>query len=68
MPKTNMTCGSEQPSLTQVYGVTYTPQPEWKLGGAVESGMIFGDFSDGAFDEGGVAAHRAFAHRGLFPR
>jgi hypothetical protein len=45
---------SEQPSLTQVYGVTYTPQPEWKLGGAVESSMIFGDFSDSAFDEGGV--------------
>ena len=35
---------SEQPSLTQVYGVTYTPQPEWKLGGAVESGMIFERF------------------------
>jgi hypothetical protein len=45
---------SEQPSLTQVYGVTYTPQPEWKLGGAIESGMIFEDFSDSAFDEGGL--------------
>ena len=34
---------SEDQSLTQVYGVTYTPRPEWKLGGAVESGIIWGD-------------------------
>jgi hypothetical protein len=34
---------ADQPSLTQVYGVRYTPVPEWKLGGAIESGMIWGD-------------------------
>lgn len=43
-----------QPSLTQVYGVTYTPVPEWKLGGAFESGTIFADFSDNVFDDDGV--------------
>ena len=42
---------SDQPSLTQVYGVTYTPTPEWKLGGAIESGMIWGDTADLGFDD-----------------
>ena len=37
---------SAQPSLTQVYGVNYTPTPEWKLGAAVESGRVWGDTSD----------------------
>jgi len=41
---------SEQPSLTQVYGVTYTPTPEWKLGGAIESGRVWGDTADLGFD------------------
>lgn len=41
---------SAQPSLTQVYGVTYTPTPEWKLGGAVESGKVWGDTADLGFD------------------
>ncbi|WP_421694775.1 TonB-dependent receptor [Aestuariivirga sp.] len=41
---------TDQPSLTQVYGVTYTPTPEWKLGGAIESGMIWGDSADLGFD------------------
>lgn len=45
------------PSLTQVYGVTYTPRPEWRVGGAVQSGMVWDDFSDAAFDEGGVDRH-----------
>ena len=45
---------STQPSLTQVYGVTYTPQPDWKFGGAVESGMVFNDFSDSLFDDDGL--------------
>ena len=41
---------SAQPSLTQVYGVTYTPTPEWKLGGAVESGHVWGDTANLGFD------------------
>ena len=41
---------SNQPSLTQVYGVTYTPTPEWKLGGAIESGKVWGDTADLGFD------------------
>ena len=41
---------SDQPSLTQVYGVTYTPTPEWKLGGAIESGRVWGDTADLGFD------------------
>ena len=45
------------PSLTQVYGVTYTPRPEWRLGGAVQSGMVWGDFSGAAFDDGGIDRH-----------
>ena len=42
----------EEPSLTQVYGVTYTPTPEWKLGGAIESGTIWGDSFDDGFEAG----------------
>lgn len=34
---------SADQSLTQVYGVTYTPRPEWKFGGAIESGIIWED-------------------------
>ncbi|MCA3561251.1 MAG: TonB-dependent receptor [Aestuariivirga sp.] len=41
---------SDQPSLTQVYGVTYTPTPEWKLGGAIESGKVWGNTADLGFD------------------
>lgn len=45
---------SDQPSLTQVYGVTYTPTPEWKLGGAVESGRVWGDTADLGFDDSNI--------------
>lgn len=41
-----------EPNLTQVYGVTYTPASEWKLGGAIESGTIWG----GSFDDGFAAS------------
>ncbi|MCA3555030.1 TonB-dependent receptor [Aestuariivirga sp.] len=52
---------SAQPSLTQVYGVTYTPTPEWKLGGAIESGKVWGNtadlgFTDGNFNRNAVSA------------
>jgi hypothetical protein len=42
---------SAQPSLTQVYGVTYTPTPVWKLGGAIESGHVWGDTADLGYDD-----------------
>lgn len=41
---------TDQPSLTQVYGVDYTPVPDWKLGAAIQSGMIWGDSADLGFD------------------
>ena len=41
-----------QPSLTQVYGVSYTPTPVWKLGGAVEAGTVWGDSADDGFQQG----------------
>lgn len=45
---------SDQPSLTQVYGVTYTPTPEWKLGGAIESGRVWGNTADLGFDDSNI--------------
>lgn len=31
----------EQQTVTQAYGVTYTPDAHWTLGGGIESGMVF---------------------------
>lgn len=41
-----------EPSLTQVYGVSYTPEPAWKFGGAVESGIVWGDSAEDGFQQG----------------
>lgn len=50
--------GSEQ-SLTQVYGVTYTPWPEWKFGAAAESGMVWDETPDAADGEEEGDFHRS---------
>ena len=33
----------ERQTLTQAYGVTYTPDARWTIGGGIESGRVFGD-------------------------
>ena len=45
-------------SLTQAYGVTYTPWPEWKFGGAIESGMVWDDSPGGVVETGDGGFHR----------
>lgn len=47
-----------QQSFTQAYGVTYTPVPEWKFGGAIESGMVWDDSPQGVVETGDGGFHR----------
>ena len=47
-----------QQSLTQAYGVTYTPVPEWKFGGAIESGMVWDDSPQGVVETGDSGFNR----------
>lgn len=49
--------GLEQ-SFTQAYGVTYTPVPEWKFGGNIESGMVWDDSPQGVVETGDGGFHR----------
>lgn len=44
--------------MTQAYGVTYTPVPEWKFGGAIESGMVWDDSPQGVVETGDGGFHR----------
>ena len=52
----------ERHSLTQTYGVTYTPDATWNVGGALEVGRITGDTINSDFDR--IAASLSAAYHG----
>ena len=50
----------DQRSLTQAYGVTYTPTQEWTFGAGVETGTVR-DSTDGDFDRTALSFGMAYA-------